>query len=74
LVDNVRVRSIGKSKTVTAIPIPKGEIGESPKVLINTEVFFVTEGNLTKKLETPVYDLENLKANMKINGPAIILN
>lgn len=34
--------------------------------MTTTEVYFATEGNQSKKLETPVYDLEDLKAGMKI--------
>lgn len=74
LVDNVRVRSVGKSKTINAIQIGRAQEGEIAKVMTNTDVYYVTEGNQTKKLSTPVYDLEALKGGMFIQGPSIILN
>ena len=74
LVDNVRVRSVGKSKTINALQIGKAEVGEVPNVMTTTDVYYVTDGNQTKKLSTPVYDLEALKGGMFISGPGIILN
>ena len=72
--DNVRVRSVGKSKNINAIQIAKAEPGEVPKTMTTSDVYYVTDGNQTKKLPTPVYDLEDLKGGMLVNGPAIILN
>ena len=74
IVDNIRVRSVGKGKTVHALPIQKAEAGEQPKVMTVTKVYYATEGNQSKCLETPVYDLNDLKGGMFIEGPAIILN
>ena len=45
LVDNVRVRSIGRSKTVSAIKIETAQPGEVPKIMTTTEVYYMTEGN-----------------------------
>jgi len=42
--------------------------------MTTSDVYYVTEGNQTKRLPTPVYDLEALKGGMQIAGPAIILN
>jgi 5-oxoprolinase (ATP-hydrolysing) len=42
--------------------------------MTTTDVYFVTDGNQTKKLSTPVFDLEALKGGMTLAGPAIILN
>jgi 5-oxoprolinase (ATP-hydrolysing) len=74
LVDNIRVRSVGKSKTINAIQIPKAQGGELPSPMTSKEVYFVTDGNQTRKLSTPVFDLEALKGGMTLAGPAIILN
>jgi 5-oxoprolinase (ATP-hydrolysing) len=73
-VDNVRVRSIGKSKTVHALAIKKAAEGETPKVMTTTPVYYATEGNTSRCLDSPVYDLNDLKGGMFINGPSIILN
>ena len=72
--DNVRVRSIGKSKTVHALAIDRATEGETPKVMTATPVYYATEGNTSRCLDTPVYDLNDLKGGMFINGPSIILN
>jgi hypothetical protein len=45
-----------------------------PKVMTQTDVYYVVEGGKTKCLSTPVYDLNDLKGGMLVNGPAIILN
>jgi hypothetical protein len=52
---------VGKSKTINAIQIPKAQGGEIPSPMTSTEVYFVTDGNQTRKLPT-------------LAGPAIILN
>ena len=74
IVDNIRVRSIGKNKTVHALAIQRADAGEQPKVMTRTQVYYATEGNQSKCLETPVYDLNDLKGGMFIEGPSIILN
>ena len=60
LVDIILVRSVGKSKTINAIQIRKAQGGEIPSPMNSTEVYFVTDGNQTRKLPT-------------LAGPAIIL-
>ena len=48
--------------------------GESlPDPVMQTEIYFEKEGKATN-LASNVFDLEHLKANMQIQGPAIILN
>lgn len=74
IVDNVRVRSIGKKKTVNALAIEKATEGETPKVMTTTPVYYATEGNTSRCLDSPVYDLNDLKGGMFVNGPSIILN
>lgn len=74
LVDNVRVRSVGKNQTINQLPIGWSQQGEKPVEIKKTPVYFVVEGGQAKSLETPVYDLEALKGGMKIEGPSIILN
>jgi 5-oxoprolinase (ATP-hydrolysing) len=68
------VRSIGKSKTVHALAIEKSKEGEIPKVMTTTPVYYSTDGNASRCLDSPVYDLNDLKGGMFINGPSIILN
>eukprot|EP00347_Sterkiella_histriomuscorum_P006120 403353992 len=74
LIDNVRVRSLGKSTIIEQSKILTRE--ENEKVcdpISHSQVYFSIQ-NEVKVLRTPVYDLEQLKAADKIQGPAIILN
>lgn len=76
IVDNIRVRSIGKNQTVHALPIEKSKEGETPKVMTTTPVYYAatSESNTSRCLSTPVYDLNDLKGGMVVSGPSIILN
>ena len=44
-----------------------------PEPRLSTQVYFDVGGQ-AQCLDSKVYSLESLKANMKIQGPAIILN
>ena len=74
IVDNIRVRSIGKNKTVHALAIERSKEGEVPKVMTTTPVYYSTDGNTSRCLDSPVYDLNDLKGGMLVDGPSIILN
>jgi len=74
LIDNVRVRSVGKKQTIILEPISEMLQSEGlPEPLEMAEVYFEVGGKASF-YETKVFDLEDLKANMRIEGPAIILN
>lgn len=42
--------------------------------MTKTQVYYATEGNQSSCIETPVYDLNDLKGGMRVKGPGIILN
>ncbi|KAF4302633.1 hypothetical protein GTA08_BOTSDO14276 [Botryosphaeria dothidea] len=74
IVDDFRVRSIGKSpidlSTAAAeAPPPSGKIA-SPSVTTQKPVYFENRG----WIETPVYQLNSLDQGSKIYGPALILD
>lgn len=74
IVDDFRVRSIGKSpidlSTTTAeAPPPSGKIA-SPSVTAQKPVYFENRG----WIDTPVYQLNSLDQGSKIYGPALILD
>lgn len=68
MVDNVRVRAIGRTTSVRRIPIPKAT-GDPPAV--DTEEVYFPETGRTK---TPVFDLAKLSSGHVIPGPAIIID
>ena len=63
LIDNIRVRSVGKKQTIRATMIDSIEAGESelPEPQEITPVYFEIGGE-AKCLDTSVYSLEQLKA------------
>ncbi|KAL6044826.1 OPLA oxoprolinase [Balamuthia mandrillaris] len=68
LVDNLRVRAIGKGKGIQRIPIAKAtEV--HPKPLKEVPVFFEN-----RIMDTPLFDLKNLGADAEVAGPAIIVD
>ena len=74
LIDNIRVRSVGKKQTIRPKAIEEAAEGEAlPDPILTTQVYFEMEGK-AQCLDSKVYNLETLKANMKLEGPAIILN
>lgn len=75
LIDNIRVRSVGKKQTIRPQMIDALEESESsvPEPLETTQVWFEISGQ-AKCLDSKVYNLEDLKAETSIAGPAIILN
>ena len=67
LVDDIRVRALGKSSGLQKIPIARAN--GTPIVLETIDCYF-EEG----WLPTTVYDLDKLGAGHKITGPAIIIH
>ena len=53
--------------------IARKDVNEKAQKLMQTVVFFDIKGN-AEIMTTDVYKLENLKAGMSVDGPAIILN
>eukprot|EP01064_Diplonema_japonicum_P036003 TRINITY_DN7960_c0_g3_i1.p1 TRINITY_DN7960_c0_g3~~TRINITY_DN7960_c0_g3_i1.p1 ORF type:complete len:1253 (+),score=311.12 TRINITY_DN7960_c0_g3_i1:32-3760(+) len=66
MLDDVRVRAIGKSMALSTETIP--EATASPVPVLHHKTYFESGW-----LDTPVYRLENLQANHSIAGPAIIM-
>lgn len=67
VVDDIRVRGVGKSFPSEEIPIDVEE--SSPEAEKETQVYF-SDGFMP----TSVYHLDRLKAGHKVNGPAIIMD
>ncbi|XP_044745499.1 5-oxoprolinase [Coccinella septempunctata] len=67
VVDDIRIRGVGKSFVTEEKPISKTT--GHPKAEKSTKVFFET-----KYLETKVYQLKDLLAGDEIKGPAIIMD
>jgi 5-oxoprolinase (ATP-hydrolysing) len=66
LIDNVRVRSVGKKQTIHAAEIEEKEDGAAtPEPMETTVVVFEVAGQ-AHEIETGVYDLESLKAGEKL--------
>ena len=66
LIDNIRVRSVGKKQTIHASEIDKKQEGdEDPQPIETTQVVFEVAGQ-AKELEVGVYDLETLRAGDKL--------
>ena len=53
--------------------ITRKDVNEKAQKLMQTVVFFDIKGN-AEIMTTDIYKLENLKAGMSVDGPAIILN
>jgi 5-oxoprolinase (ATP-hydrolysing) len=66
LVDDLRVRSIGRASKLTSFPIKSGD--RPPKKLSTTRCYF--EGGWQ---QTDLYNLDNLKGGHIIYGPAILI-
>ncbi|XP_044265519.1 5-oxoprolinase [Tribolium madens] len=67
IVDDIRVRGIGKSDLIEEVPIEVAK--DDPKCEQTTQVYFETGFH-----ETGVYLLKNLKSGHVIKGPAIIMD
>ena len=67
IVDDIRVRAVGKASGLGSIHIPKAD--GPPKVLTAATCWF-DRG----PIETPLYELEKLNAGHDISGPAIIIH
>lgn len=66
LVDDLRVRSIGRASKITSFPIATGD--SPPKKLTTTRCYF-EEG----WQQTNLYNLDDLKGGHTIQGPAILI-
>jgi 5-oxoprolinase (ATP-hydrolysing) len=75
LVDDVRVRTVASSTAATEKSplqqLKKAAIKDAGEPAQTTDVYFDSEAGYTK---TPVYLLKNLGANVRIRGPAIIID
>ncbi|PAV60150.1 hypothetical protein WR25_18508 isoform F [Diploscapter pachys] len=69
IVDDVRIRGVGKSVIHVSEHLEDAEEPEQPPVTTERLVFF-DEG----KLATNIYQLHNLKAGHTIRGPALIID
>jgi N-methylhydantoinase A/oxoprolinase/acetone carboxylase beta subunit len=61
LIDNIRVRSYGKSSITESKRISQREVGEELKAITITKTYYDIRGSV-ELLETPVYDLKDMKA------------
>ncbi|KAL9648535.1 hypothetical protein ABK040_012649 [Willaertia magna] len=68
IVDDIRVRGIGKTRTLTKVEIPKAK-ETIPPHLLTTKTYF-NEG----WLESKVYNLSDLHAGHQIYGPSVIIH
>lgn len=69
IIDDLRVRSRGKSECFNQKDIPSNESGASPEPSSKTLVYFEKEF-----METSVYLLENMLAGDKFSGPALLID
>lgn len=68
IVDDLRVRTVGKGSKLKQIPLPPAE-GKNPLPLQWTRCYFAGGWQ-----ETPVYQLEKLGPGQSIKGPALIMH
>ncbi len=66
LVDDLRVRSIGRASRLTAFPMEKAR--SEPRKLRTVECYFTSGAQ-----KTDLYNLDDLKAGHTISGPAILI-
>ncbi|KAL2203289.1 hypothetical protein CC79DRAFT_1280421 [Sarocladium strictum] len=75
LVDDVRVRTVASANKLSEKSplqqLRQATISEAPKATEITDVYFEAEKGYTK---TPVYKLSELGSNVKMQGPAIIID
>lgn len=69
VVDDLRVRGVGKSASLQSHLIPTAKDHEKPQAMGVSSVYFESTG----RVNTPTYDLTALKAGHVITGPAIIM-
>ena len=70
MVDDIRVRGVGKSDTVSKQAIPSMTPNDTPPEPIDsTSVYFEQTG----RVQTPIYTLSQFKGESAIAGPAIIM-
>lgn len=68
VVDNIRVRVIGRTESIRRIPIPKATENPPPPIDVG-EVYFMETG----RIKTPIFDLSKLHAGHEVEGPAVII-
>ncbi|RMZ91625.1 hypothetical protein DV736_g1129, partial [Chaetothyriales sp. CBS 134916] len=75
IVDDIRVRAIASSKAVVEESplqqLKKADLREAGKTIHHTSVYFDSQSGY---VQTPVYLLHELGANVQVHGPAIIID
>ncbi|MEA2110182.1 MAG: hydantoinase B/oxoprolinase family protein [Pseudomonadota bacterium] len=68
IVDDLRVRAVGKGSRIKQLPLPPAD-GKKPRPIQQTRCYFTGGWQ-----ETPVYQLEKLGPGQSIKGPALIIH